>query len=146
MDGGALVRLWTSSVAVGRMHGFNIEVFGEKGGLRWAQESPNQMFFTPLNGRTQIVERGGAGQSPEAARATRITIGHPEGFTTAISNIYADLAEVISAKKAGRQPDPLALSYPTAVDGLRSIAAIGAAVQSNNDGGRWLDARPPSLR
>lgn len=146
MDGGALVRLWTSSVAVGRMHGFNIEIFGEKGGLRWAQESPNQMFFTPLNGRTQIIERGGAGQSPEAARATRITIGHPEGFTTAIANIYADLAEMIAAKKEGRQANPLALSYPTAVDGLRSIAAISAAVQSNKDGGRWTDARPPSMR
>jgi len=146
MDGGALVRLWTSSVAVGRMHGFNIEVFGEKGGLRWAQESPNQLFYTPLNGRVQIIERGGSGQSPEAARATRITIGHPEGFTTAISNIYADLAEVISAKKQGRAPDPLALSYPTAVDGLHSIAAISAAVASNSKGGQWTDARPPSMR
>ena len=146
MDGGALVRLWTSSVAVGRMHGFNIEVFGERGGLRWAQESPNQLYYTPLNSRMQIIERGGNGQSPEAARATRITIGHPEGFTTAISNIYADLADVISAKKQGRTPDPLALSYPTAIDGLRSIAAIGAAVASNIKGGQWIDARPPSMR
>ena len=146
MDGGALVRLWTSSVAVGRMHGFNIEVYGENGGLRWAQEWPNQLFYTPLNGRTQIIERGSAGQSPEAARATRVTIGHPEGFTTAISNIYLDLAEAITAKKEGRTPDRHALSFPTAVDGLRSIAAIKAAVDSHNNGGQWTDARPPSLR
>jgi len=146
MDGGALVRLWTSSVAVGRMHGFNIEVYGEAGGLRWAQEWPNQLFYTPLNGRTQIIERGNAGQSPEAARATRVTIGHPEGFTTAISNIYLDLAEAITAKKDGRVPDSHALSFPTAVDGLRSIAAIKAAVDSHKNGGQWTDARPPSLR
>lgn len=146
MDGGALVRLWTSSVAVGRMHGFNIEVFGEKGGLRWAQEWPNQMFYTPLNGRTQIVERGSGGQTPEGARASRITIGHPEGFTTAISNIYLDIAEVINAQKQNRAADTLALSFPTASDGLRSIAAIQAAVDSHRNGGQWTDARPPSMR
>jgi hypothetical protein len=46
------------------MHGLNIQVFGEKGGLRWAQEWPNQLFWTPLNGRTQILERGGPRSGP----------------------------------------------------------------------------------
>ncbi len=41
MDGGAVPRLWTSSVAVGGKHGLNIRVFGEKGGLRWAQQWPD---------------------------------------------------------------------------------------------------------
>ena len=45
MDGGALVRLWTSSIAIGRMHGLAIQVFGEKGGLRWAQEWPNSALL-----------------------------------------------------------------------------------------------------
>ena len=35
MDGGAVGRLWTSSIAIGRQHGLGIQVFGEKGGLRW---------------------------------------------------------------------------------------------------------------
>ena len=146
MDGGALVRLWTSSVAIGRMHGLNIQVFGEKGGLRWAQEWPNQLYWTPLNGSTQIIERGSSGLSPEADRASRVTVGHAEGMPLAFANIYADLAEVIAAKKAGRQPSALACHYPTAVDGLRSIAAIQAAVNSAKTNGVWTDARPPSLR
>jgi predicted dehydrogenase len=146
MDGGAVLRLWTSSVAVGRMHGLNIQVFGEKGGMRWAQEWPNQLFWTPLNGRTEIIERGGPNLSPEADRASRVTIGHAEGMPLAFANIYADLAEVIRAKKEGRKPDPAACHYPTAVDGLRSIAAIRAAVESAKAGGTWIDARPPSLR
>mgnify|MGYP000728267658 CR=1 FL=1 len=33
MDGGAIGRLWTSSIAIGRQHGLTIQVFGEKGGL-----------------------------------------------------------------------------------------------------------------
>jgi predicted dehydrogenase len=146
MDGGAVLRLWTSSVAVGSMHGLNIRVFGEKGGLRWAQQWPDQLYWTPLNGRTEILERGGQGLSPEADRASRIAIGHAEGMPLAFGNIYSDLAEVLLAKKQGREPSALALHYPTATDGLRSIAAIKAAVDSAKHGGRWVDARPPSLK
>ena len=146
MSGGAVLRLWTSSVAVGRMHGLNIQVFGEKGGLRWAQEWPNQLFWTPLNGRTEILERGGPNLSPEADRASRVTIGHAEGMPLAFANIYADLAEVISAKREARKPDLLACHYPKALDGLLSMAAIAAAVDSAGNGGTWTDARPPSRR
>ncbi len=146
MDGGAVGRLWTSSVAVGRMHGLAIQVFGEKGGLRWAQEQPNQLIWTPTGGRNQIIERGEAGLSPEADRATRVTIGHAEGMPLAFANIYKDLAEAIRAQKEGRAPDPAADLYPRAMDGLRSMAAVHQAVASANDGGAWVDARPPMFR
>jgi predicted dehydrogenase len=145
MDGGAAVRLWTSSVAVGSFHGLNIRVFGEKGGLRWAQQWPDQLHWTPLNGRTEIIERGSGGLSPDAGRATRIATGHSEGMLVAFANIYADLADVIDARRSGKPPPPLALHVPTATDGLRSIAAIRAAVDSARAGGKWIDARPPSL-
>lgn len=146
MDGGTTVRLWTSSVAVGSFHGLNIRVFGEKGGLRWAQQWPDQLYWTPVNGRTEVIERGSSSLSPETERATRIATGHSEGMLVAFANIYADLAELIFARREGRNPDPLACHYPTATDGLRSIAAIRAAVQSAEQGGGWVDARPPSLR
>jgi predicted dehydrogenase len=144
MDGGATVRLWTSSVAIGSFHGLNIRVFGEKGGLRWAQQWPDQLQWTPLNGRTETIERGSAA-SPEAERATRIATGHSEGMLVAFANIYADLAEVIEARRSGVNANPLALNFPTAIDGLRSIAAIKASVQSAQAGGTWTDARPPSF-
>ena len=146
MDGGAMVRLWTSSIAVGSMHGLSIRVFGEKGGLRWAQQWPDQLYWTPLNGRTETIERGGPHLSPEADRASRVTIGHAEGMPLAFANIYADLADVIQARKEGRAADPLSLQYPTATDGLRSMSAIKAAVDSAKSFGKWTDARPPSLR
>ena len=141
MDGGTRVRLWTSSVAVGSFHGLNIRVFGEKGGLRWAQQWPDQLHWTPVNGRTEVIERGSGNLSPEAERATRIATGHSEGMLVAFANIYADLAEVIRARREGRPPDPLACHFPTAADGLRSIAAIRAAVDSHSRGGAWVDAR-----
>jgi len=146
MDGGATLRLWTSSVAIGRMHGLNIQVFGEKGGLRWAQEWPNQLFWTPLNGRTEIIERGASGLSPEADLASRVTVGHAEGMPLAFANIYADLAEAIAARREGRAANPARSQFPTVEDGLRSIAAIDAAVRSAKARGEWIDARPISLR
>ena len=146
MTGGTVGRLWTSSVAIGRMHGLTIQVFGEYGGLRWVQEQPNQLVWTPVGGRNQIIERGETDLSPEADCATRVTIGHTEGMPLAFANIYTDLAEIIRAQKEGRKPDPAANLAPRAEDGLRSVAAIHAAVASAKQDGAWIDARPPSLR
>jgi hypothetical protein len=64
----------------------------------------------------------------------------------AFANIYADLAEQINARKEVRAADPLAGQFPSAEDGLRSIAAIAGAVGSARRAGEWVDARPPSLR
>ena len=142
-DGGAVGRLWTSSVALGNQHGLTLQVFGERGGLRWAQEQPNQLWWTPLGGRTEIIERGAGGLSPEADRASRVTVGHAEGMPLAFANIYRDLAEAIAARRAGCGMDPAADLYPRAEDGLRSMAAVAAVAESGRDGGAWVDARPP---
>ena len=138
MDGGTVGRLWTSSVAIGRQHGFDIQVFGETGGMRWASEQPNQVLYTPVGGRTQIMEKGEGGLSDEATRLSRVSIAHPEGFPLAVANIYVDLAAAIQ----GETRDGL----PTAEDGLRSMAAVHAAVTSAKEQGAWVDARPPMLR
>ena len=142
MSEGAIGRLWTSAIAVGRMHGLSIQVFGEKGGLRWAQEQPNQLYWTPVGGRISIIDRGVAGISPEADRASRVTVGHAEGFFGAFGNIYADLAEQLHANRERRKPNPLALSCPTAEDGSRSIAAVQAAVASAKARGAWINCAP----
>ncbi|WP_417434196.1 Gfo/Idh/MocA family protein [Hoeflea sp.] len=146
LSGGTVGRLWTSSIAIGRQHGLTLQVFGEKGGLRWAQEQPNQLYWMPLGERLQTIERGEAGLSPEADRTTRVTIGHAEGMPLAFANIYHDLAEAIRAEKDGREMDPAANLYPRAEDGLRSMAAVFAVAESGKADGSWVDARPPMFR
>jgi predicted dehydrogenase len=138
MEGGTVGRLWTSSVAIGRQHGFDIQVFGETGGLRWVSEQPNQLIYTPVGGRTQIIEKGEGSLHDEAQRLSRVAIAHPEGFPLAVANIYCDLADAIR----GETRDGL----PGASDGVRSIAAVHAAVASGNEDGAWKDARPPMFR
>jgi predicted dehydrogenase len=138
MENGTVGRLWTSSVAIGRQHGFDIQVFGETGGMRWMSEQPNQVMYTPVGGRTQIMEKGEGSLSDEASRLSRVAIAHPEGFPLAVANIYVDLAAAIR----GETRDGL----PTAEDGVRSMAAVYAAVQSAKDDGAWVDARPSIYR
>jgi predicted dehydrogenase len=138
MTRGTVGRLWTSSVAIGRQHGFDIQVFGETGGLRWASEQPNQLIYTPLGGRTQIMEKGEGGLCEDARRLSRVAIAHPEGFPMAVANIYSDLADTI--RGTPREGLPLADA------GLRSMAAVEAAVVSARDHGAWVDARPGMFR
>lgn len=138
MEGGTVGRLWTSSVAIGRQHGFDIQVFGETGGLKWASEQPNQLIYTPLGGRTQTIEKGEGGLYEDAQRLSRVAIAHPEGFPLAVANIYVDLAAALK----GEQRDGL----PSASDGLRSMAAVHSAVASAQQDGAWVDARPPMFQ
>jgi predicted dehydrogenase len=138
MAGGTVGRLWTSSVAIGRQHGFDIQIFGETGGLRWASEQPNQLIYTPVGGRTQIIEKGEGGLHEDAQRLSRVSIAHPEGFPLAVANIYCDLADAIR----GEVRDGL----PGAAAGVRSMSAVHTAVESAKQDGAWMDARPPMFR
>ena len=138
--GGARGSMWVTNAAAGAEHGLHIRVFGDKGGLEWHQEEPNRLLHRPLGGFAQVLTRGRPGLSAEAERATRIVLGHPEGFHEAFANLYADAAEAIVARRTGAEPDPLALDFPTVEDGARGIKFVEAAVASHANGGRWTEA------
>ncbi len=136
-EGGARGMLWSSQVAPGHANALRLRVYGETGGLEWAQEQPDLLRFSPLGEAPRILSRGAAGLSPAAERATRIPAGHPEGYIEAFAQIYRDVAEQIAARIEGRAPDPAALLVPGVAEGVRGISFLGAAVASNAAGGAW---------
>ena len=138
MSSGTVGRLWTSSVAIGRQHGFDIQVFGEKGGLKWISEQPNQLLYSRIGNRTEIIEKGENNLYEDASRLSRVAIAHPEGFPLAVANIYVDIAATINGD--------VRANLPTAADGLRSMSAVYAATESARNTGKWVDARPPMFR
>ena len=138
MSSGTVGRLWTSSVAIGRQHGFDIQVFGEKAGLMWKSEHPNQLIYSKVGNRTEIIEKGENDLCEDAMRLSRVAIAHPEGFPLAVANIYVDIAATINGDKRA--------NLPTALDGLRSMAAVYSATESAKNKGKWTDARPPMFR
>jgi predicted dehydrogenase len=135
--GGAKGMLWASQVAVGNENGLALRVYGTKGGLEWAQENPNHLWFTPYGQPKQLLTRGGAGALRDAARVTRVPSGHPEGYLEGFASIYAEAARAIRARQAGKTPDP-AVVFPTIADGLAGVKFIEAAVSSSASNGTWV--------
>ncbi len=133
---GACGMLWASQVAPGNENALKLRVYGEKGGLEWRQEHPNQLFWSPLGEPTRILARGTGAVGPDGARVTRIPSGHPEGYLEAFATIYAEAAAAIRAHRAGGTP-PAEVQFPTVADGVRGLAFIEAAVRSSKAGGRW---------
>lgn len=129
-EGGARGLLWSSQVALGCSNGIRLRVFGEKGGLAWFQEQPNELTFAPLFGRTETIKRGAENLSEAAKARTRTPPGHPEGYLEAFANLYRGFAEAIHARRDGRDPAPIGQNVPTAYDGLRGVAFVDAVVDS----------------
>jgi predicted dehydrogenase len=139
-DNGARGAFWVTQAAAGVENCLRIRVSGTRGSLEWEQEQPTRLVVRPLDGPVRIHTPNGPGILPAAARASRIVAGHPEGFHEAFANLYSDAAEAIAARRSGNDPDPLALDFPTAVDGARGIRFVEAAVASSAAGGAWTDA------
>ena len=136
--GGAKGSLWASQVAPGNENGLRLRIYGEKGGLTWAQEDPNYLHFAPFGEPPRLLRRGGAGSDAAAGRVTRIPAGHPEGYLEGFANLYSDAAELIWAKLEHREPDPGATLVPTVGDGVDGVAFIEAVVGSGRKNGAWV--------
>ncbi|RYH01709.1 Gfo/Idh/MocA family oxidoreductase [Salipiger sp. IMCC34102] len=128
-EGGARGMLWCSQVATGSENRLTLRVYGDKGGIEWGQENPNEMRFTPYGEPARILTRAGASG---ADQGTRIPGGHPEGYLEAFATIYSDAADAIEGK--GKSP----ALYPTVQDGLEGVAFVDACVRSSKRNAAWV--------
>jgi predicted dehydrogenase len=126
---GTVGRLWTSSIAIGRQHGLTLQVFGEKGGLRWAQEQPNQLYWSRWAAAPDHREAARLASRPIWPTASPASpIGtrrrHAAGGCQHLHRIWPKPS---ARRSQGRAMDPAANLYPKAEDGLRSMAAVFAS-------------------
>ena len=124
-ENGAAGVLMASQVAAGEENGIKIRVYGEKGGLEWAQHEPNTMLVKWLDQPTQIFRAGGNYAdrlSSFAVHNSRTPGGHPEGYLEAFANIYRNFALTLGAKMDGREATPEMLDFPGVEDGIRGMA------------------------
>jgi len=128
--------LWASQVASGKENGLQIRVYGDKGGLEWAQEDPNYLQFTILGESRRTLTRAGSGVGEVANNAARLPAGHPEGFLEGFANLYREIAGQIRhhSKTGTLLSDSL---LPTVDDGVRGMRFIEKAVASNQAGSIW---------
>ena len=138
-QGGLRGTLTASQALAGTENDITLRVFGSEGHIAWTHRENNHLVLALNNRPLQRLARGDADLLPQARRVLRIARGHPEGLTEAFANLYRDAAEAIAARITGLAPDPMALDFPTAADGVAGLAFIDAALASRRGGGIWVD-------
>jgi predicted dehydrogenase len=139
-DNGAAGVLMASQVAAGEENALKIRVYGEKGGLEWAQMEPNTLILKWLDQPTQIYRAGSNYTdrlSSFATNSCRTPGGHPEGYLEAFANIYKNFTTTIQAKIDGTTPSKEALDFPGVEDGIRGMAFIDNVVASAASELKW---------
>ena len=139
-DNGARGVLYASQISAGEENNLRIRVYGEYGGIEWAQMEPNTLLVRWLDRPTQMLRTGVGELYPEAQAHTRIPAGHPEGYLEAFANIYRNFAYCLQARLAGEDPDPVYLDFPSIEDGVRGMQFVQTVVESgNNDDEKWIE-------
>jgi predicted dehydrogenase len=135
-EGGARGILYASQIAVGEENNLTLRIYGERAALTWRLEHPNHLYRQTGDGPAQILTRASPYLSPEAADASRIPPGHPEGFIEGFANIYREAATAFRTRQQGL--------LPTVQDGARGVHFIETALRSSRERA-WMDARytPP---
>jgi len=149
-DGGILLRfeqnatgvLTASQVAAGEENALKIRVYGENGGLEWAQQEPNTLTVRWSDKPAQTFRAGNNYSDRESTYATRncrTPGGHPEGYLEAFGNLYRNFALSLSAKLNGEEAHKEWLDFPGIEDGIRGMAFIDNVVASSQSDKKWTD-------
>jgi predicted dehydrogenase len=139
MEGGVRGTFAVSQALTGAENAITVRVYGTRGHLEWVHANHNKLLFAPHGEPVRAFSRGGAGMLSPASRLVRMPAGHPEGLLEGFANLYRDAAEAMAASILGIAPDPAALEFPTAEDGVASLAFTDAAIASEAAGGAWTE-------
>lgn len=149
-DGNVLLRfenkvngmLMASQIAAGEENNLKLRIYGEKGGLEWAQQEPNTLLVKWLDQPAQIY-RAGNNYSNILSRGAldncRTPGGHPEGYLEAFGNIYKNFALTLLSKLEGKIPTEEMLDFPKVNEGVRGMAFINNVIASSNSTEKWTN-------
>jgi predicted dehydrogenase len=141
-DNGASGVLIATQVAAGEENALRLRIYGEKGGLEWAQQEPNTLLVKWLDAPIQVLRAGANYTNTISSFATqncRTPGGHPEGYLEAFGNIYRNFALSLLAKLDGKEPAKENVDYPRVEEGVRMMAFIDNVVASSQSDKKWYD-------
>lgn len=149
-DGAVLLRfesdatgvLTASQIAAGEENALKIRIYGEHGGLEWAQQEPNTLTLRWLDKPAETYRAGSNysdGESTYATHNCRTPGGHPEGYLEAFANLYRNFALTLDAKLNNEEPHKEWLDFPGIEDGIRGMAFIDNVVASSQSDKKWND-------
>lgn len=121
-----------SQIATGEENNISVAIYGDKGALKWRQESPTELHYLTDDQPRRIYKPGNAYNSDFAQESTKIAPGHPEGLFDAMGNIYTGVARAI------RKETVHAGAFPGVADGVRGMKFVEAVLESNRGGQVWV--------
>lgn len=136
--GGSKGLYWCSQIAVGNDNGLRVRIFGSKGSIEWAQESPNYMTVASLEGPTQRLSRGRDAIYPIGESFSRVPAGHPEGYFEAFANVYKAFISYLTKTKNGEELLAEDLDFPGVSMGINGVKFIEKCVESSTDNAAWV--------
>ncbi|MCE9650653.1 MAG: Gfo/Idh/MocA family oxidoreductase [Parvibaculum sp.] len=134
--GGARGGLWCSQIAAGDGNGLTLAVHGSKGALRWSVETPNELHLALIGKKPEVLTLD-EDEAAEHGFWTAQGFTGFEAYFASFARLYADAAELIAARKAGRAPDAWAALSPGMEDGLAVMRFLDAAVRSSKANAAW---------
>lgn len=134
---GAKGLMWSSQVAPGNENGLKVRIYGEKGGLEWTQENPNELWYSPFGQPVQKLTRAGHGTYDISNRVTRVPPGHPEGYLEGFANIYSDIADALTAVKSNNPVPTEVQTLPDINSGVDGMKFVTAVIHSSENNGTW---------
>ncbi len=132
LSGGGKGRLYASQIAIGEENGLRIRVHGETGSLKWLQEEPNSLWFEPIDEPAQLWRAAGPYLDEHVRDMFRTPMGHPEGYLEAFATLYKLFADRLQGKPADDR-----ILFPDITTGMRGMAFLNAAIESDREGGSW---------
>lgn len=136
-DNGARGLLQASQICCGEENNLTLRVYGEKGGLRWAQEEPNSLWLLHADAPKQLLRTSSVQLSDAARAASRTPSGHPEGYLEAFANIYGDFIKALRELNGGKAFGEVMAQCPGIDAGVRGMAFIETVVANSAGTQKW---------
>jgi len=135
-----------TQIAIGHKNDLRIEVNGEKGSLRWAQEESEKLQVYPLGKPDRVYYRDPNLKPDDFLEyvprdlldENTIPWGHSEGFHDAFARLHRCFEKDVRAYQANNFTGTDGSKYATVEDGLAGIQFIEKAVESSCNNNAWV--------
>ncbi|MGQ9682480.1 MAG: Gfo/Idh/MocA family protein [Anaerolineae bacterium] len=135
LEGRGVGTLTVSQVSPGRKNRLWIEVDGSEASLVWNQDRPEELWIGRRGEPSQVLPRDLNLLVREATYGSYLPAGHPEGWSDAMRNLFAEVYGFIRAERNPARERP---SFPTFADGLVENVLVDAVLESHRRRA-WVD-------
>ncbi len=129
-DGRMRGSVTVNQVAAGRKNRLLMEIYGDRCGIAWDGERPNELWIGRRDGNNQLLVKDPSLLEPEAQSFADLPGGHAEGYADTFKQFFRRFY-------AACRDRSVAGALPGFEAGLRQLRLVEAVLQSHSEGG-WV--------